>query len=122
MAAKRFTLDDIHEAAEKEYGSVYLDFEEGEVELVNVLRLPKEKRKVIMDLAKKSEKSEQDEADTDIDRVREELLNGLKAACRTTGQAKILEKNVGHDTTYVLKAFSFYMGETEAGEASPSQD
>lgn len=118
--SKRFTLDDIHAAAEKKYGSTFLDFAEGEVELVNVLRLPSEKRKVIMNIANKSK--EKGGETTDIDETHEDLLAGLVAACRTSAQEKILKENISHDTTYVVEVFGLYMGETEVGEASPSQD
>lgn len=118
--SKRFTLDDIHAAAEKKYGSTWLDLDGGEVELVNVLRLPKEKRKVIMNIASESKKNEGET--TDLDKTHADLLAGLVAACRTSAQEKILKDNIGHDTTYVVEVFSLYMEETEVGEASPSQD
>lgn len=121
MSTKRFTLDDIRNAAEEKYGSTWLELAGGEVELVNVLRLPKEKRKVIMNIAKKADE-EGDEKETDVDETREDLLAGLVAACRTSAQGKILEEEIGGDTVFVIEVFSLYMKETQAGEASPSQD
>lgn len=114
--SKRFTLDDIRESAEQKYGSTYIQVGETEVELVNVLRLKKDKRDIVMELSKK------DTDDQDIDATRDALMKGLRAVCRTTSQADALEEALGEDTALVAEVFAHYTKETEAGEASPSQD
>lgn len=115
--SKNFTLDDIREAAEKKYGSVFITVEDTEVELVNVLRLKKDKRDIIMNLAKDSE-----DDDNDIDATRDKLLEGLRAACRTKTQGDVLVEALGDDTALVAEVFAHYTKDTQAGEASPSQD
>ena len=127
---KKFTLDDIRDAAEAKYGSTWVVTDEQEIELVNLLRLPKEKRDVILSLSKKAEKpakgeggeGEESEDSVDIDEMRDDLKAGLTAACRTTEQANALMAFVGDDTALVMQVFTMYTKETQAGEASPSQD
>lgn len=124
---KKFTLDDIRDAAEAKYGSTWVVTDEQEIELVNLLRLPKEKRDVILSLSKKAEKpskgeGEESEESVDIDEMRDDLKAGLTAACRTTEQANALMAFVGDDTALVMQVFTMYTKETQAGEASPSQD
>lgn len=114
---KKFTLDDIRDAAEEKYGSTHIEINGTDVELINVLRLPKEKRNIILNLAKDKDKGE-----VDIDETRESLLKGLRAACKTTAQADVLSEALGDDTALVMQVLSLYTRETEVGEASPSQD
>lgn len=116
MAKKSFTLDDIRDAAEEKYGSVYIVVGDTECELINVLRLPKERRDVILNLAK-----EQDEDDVDVDDTREAMLEGLRAACRTKEQGKALTDALGDDLPLVAQVFSTYTEGTQSGEAQPSQ-
>lgn len=120
---KKFTLDDIRDAAEAKYGSTYITIGDADVELVNLLRLPKDKRKVLLELGKEAEKAEGEKKDDfDIDETRESLKEALRAACRTEEQGQRLSDALGDDTALVMQAFSFYTKETQAGEASPSQD
>lgn len=116
--SKSFTLDDIRAAAEEKYGSTTIILGDMEVELVNVLRLPKERRDVILNLAKSADV---DEEDVDVDETRETMLEGLRAACRTKEQGKALTEALGDDLPLVAEVFSRYTQGTQSGEASPSQ-
>lgn len=115
---KKFTLDDIREAAETKYGSTFIEVGDETVELINVLRLPKEKRQIILNLSKEEKGADEN----DIDATRDKLTSGLRAACRTEKQADVLLGALGDDTALVAEVFSSYTKETQAGEASPSQD
>ena len=109
-----YTLDDIRAAADKKYGSLEINMPDGTtVELVNALRLPKEKRaelKRIQDL------------DTEDESAAEEGLKAaIRAIARTSTQAENLLAAVNGDLAVLAIIFDKYNDQTELGEASASQ-
>lgn len=123
-----FTLDDIRAAADKKYGSVFIDLGdgEGEVELVNALRMDKVARKELLALQKAmSEKGKDEngeEVEVDFDEQVEDLKQSLRLVVRNKEQANRLLTVCGDDAAVLMSVFDKYSGETELGEASPSQD
>lgn len=118
--AKKFTLDDIREAAEKKYGSFDIELGDGEVSLLNPLRLPKAKRDALIALQDQLDSAgEDDESKVDEEALLDDMI-GLVAA--TPGQAKALLKALNGDLAMKVTIFNEYGQSTQAGEASASQD
>lgn len=114
----KFTLDDIREAAEKKYGSFDIDLGDGEVSLLNPMRMNKEKRRELMALqGRLSELSKADESD--LEDVDEESLIGdiLTLVCSSPAQAKKLLKALDGDMAMKIEVFNMYGEFTQAGEA-----
>lgn len=112
--ASTFSLDDIKKAAEKKYGSTEIDLgDEGKVSLVNVMRLPKERRDALLKI---QDGMKEDGADQE---------GGLKAILRlvaaTEKQADKLLDAAGDDLAVLVTIFERYSAGTELGEASASQ-
>lgn len=111
-----FTLDDIKAAADKKYGSLIIPLgEDGEAELVNALRLPKEKRKA---LSKLQDRLGSDGGEEEQEEV---LAETLRTVCRTDSQADKLLAALGDDLAMIVTVFERYVAGTELGEASGSQ-
>lgn len=109
----KFTLDDIRDAAEKKYGATVIDVDGQEVELVNALRLKKGDRQALVALQDKLEAEGADQ---------EELLKeALRTVAKTKTQANRLIGAIGDDLAVLAEVFERYTGDSELGEASPSQ-
>lgn len=114
--ANTFTLDDIRKAAEAKYGATEVDLGDGQesVRLVNVLRLPKEKRDRLIAAQKQLQ---DDEADQEAI-----LRDMLRLVAETDAQASRLLDVIGDDLAVLLTVFTQYSEGTQLGEASASQD
>ena len=106
------SLKDIQDAAEKKYGSLIIDLGEGDtVELVNALRLSKEKRRALTALEKREGADAEDM-----------LIESLRIVARDEHQANLLVQAVGDDLASLAEIMENYTKDTQVGEASPSQD
>lgn len=122
--AKKFTLDDIAEAAEKKFGATVIEIEEGvDVELVNIVRLPSDKRKELTKLQEKFSEKEDEEnegaEEQDIEESVAEQVEILESMIRTVAKdgADRLIDTLGGDLASLLSVFEMYSKETELGEA-----
>lgn len=109
-----FTLDDIRAAADKKYGSMKIDLgDDGIVELLNPLRLPKEKRDA---LGKIGERMEAEDAD-------QEAIFGdaLRLAAKVQAPCEALIEQIGGDLGVLAQLFEDYSNGTQVGEASASE-
>ena len=104
-----FTLDDIRKAADAKYGSTNIDG----TELVNPLRLTKEKRAALTGLQGKL-----DAEDADQEEI---LAEALQLVSRTEAQGETLLAGIGGDLAVLVSVFEKYMEGAQVGEASPSQ-
>lgn len=100
-----FTLEDIQSAADKKYGPLIIEIPSGPVELVNPLRLPKEKRDQLNKL----------DAIEDPD---EKLAAAIRLAA-TPADAKRLLAAVT-DLATLAEIVVMWTSAAQVGEASPS--
>lgn len=114
MTNKNFSLDDIRAAADKKYASTFIEVGDTEIELVNILRLPKEKRDELFSIQKESDEGE----DNDVEAA---LTRSLYLVAKEEGGAKLLLDAIGGDLAVLSQVFETYSGETELGEASGSE-
>lgn len=113
--ATKFTLKDIHEAAEKKFGNLEIEVSDGStVVLRNALRLGENERK---DLVEIQETLDDDDADQ-VDVMRKIIL---KVSENETAGKKLLQ-DLGSDMTLLATVMNQYTEATQLGEASPSQD
>lgn len=114
MAKKVISLDAAREAAEEKYASAFVPVGKTEVELVNPVRLSKEKR---------GELSEMQSAlrEDGVDQVAA-MENILRLVSRTDSQGEALVKAVGGDLAVLMEVFSQYSESAQVGEAQPSED
>lgn len=103
-----FSLDDIRAAAERKYGSTTI----GDVELLNPLRLKAEDRKALLKL---QDDMQADDADQE-DLIRQSIV--LVAKNKADARALVADL----DLAMLVTIFEHYGKETEAGEASASQN
>ncbi|MFI0985022.1 phage tail assembly protein [Streptomyces exfoliatus] len=109
-----FSLDDIRSAAEHKYGSTDIVFGDDTVRLVNPLRLPKARRDALLALQEKMSDDASDQA---------ELLSGaIRTIAESEDTAEKLLVAVGGDLAVLAEIFAHYGENTQAGEASASQD
>lgn len=104
----KFTLADIREAAEKKYGPFVIELEDGDVTLVNPLKMSKANRKKLTAL--------DDGDDSDVD---EKLAATIRLAT-TPAEAKRLLAAVGDDLPTLAQIVRDWTATAQAGEASPS--
>jgi hypothetical protein len=115
--SKKFTLDDIRAAADKQYGNTELELDGHAVNLLNPLRMEKAKREELMELQK--ELDAQDEGVEEKDQ--EEVIDAMfLIIAETEGQGRqvIRTLNLAEKVTVL----NMYGQEAELGEASDSQD
>lgn len=124
-----FTLDDIAEAADKQYGSMDIDLSNGEVvHLRNALRLSKQERKDLQALQSQLGESIDEDDDAAEDSVAPEvdeqkiLEESLVLVAHNKAMGRQLVKDLGGDLGKLLTVFKLYNKDTELGEASASQD
>jgi hypothetical protein len=109
----QYTLDDIRAAAEKKYASTDITVGDTTVTLVNVLRLPKEKRDVFTSLQEELDGQESEES---VDQA--EKLAGLLRLVASNGKdADVLLAAIGDDLALLATIFEMYAKGTESGEA-----
>lgn len=113
-----FTLQDIVDAAERQFGSTEIQIDENTtVTLVNVVRLPREKRQRLIQLQKELDgegKTEEELAEVDQVPLLEE---SLRLVAKTEAEGDKLIAALGGDLALLASTFSFYGKETEVGEA-----
>lgn len=115
MSENTFTLDDLKASAAKKYASVFIDIGgDSPIEMLNALRLSQGNRTRLKDLQERL-----DDEGADHNSLLDEFF---ELVCATAGQAKALTKAVDGDLAVKMEIVKKYSGETEAGEASPSQD
>ena len=117
----QFSLDDIRAAAEKKYGDLTIPgVEGGDVRLVNVLRLPKEKRNALKALQSKADEKPEEGAESPDEG--EVLHESIRIVAASESEAERLLSVVGDDLTMLAVIFEAYTEGTELGEASASQN
>ena len=105
------TLDQIREAAERKYGATEVVLGEGNtVTLVNVMRLPKEKRDRLMEV----QRGLKDDEDADQEAGLREIL---RLVAENDDHADRLLSAVGDDLASLVTVFELYSKGTELGEA-----
>jgi chemotaxis protein CheY-P-specific phosphatase CheC len=113
-----FTLDSLREEVEKKYAPFVLEIGSGkQIELKNLLRLPKEQRTEVVGLLNELEKVQESD-ERDLDQLSEMALEVLRAVAGT--QAAVLEKVLENDITMILSVLEHWMGGSQAGEAESS--
>lgn len=106
------TLADIQTAADKKYGPLVIeDIPGGPVELVNPIRLSKEKRAKLKDLDKADEAGEID--------VDEKVAECIRLAANPA-DAKRLLAALGGDLAQLKEVIEQWSSSGQSGEASPS--
>ncbi|MBM4592055.1 hypothetical protein GS454_01345 [Rhodococcus hoagii] len=118
-----FTLDSMREEIEREFAPLKINLADGsEVDLRNILRLPKTERtkaaaqlKVVQEVQK-----EDTEELTRVDALAEAMLPLLEILAGSKG--KKLVEELSDDTMLTLKVFTAWMSRSQPGEAKPSQD
>ena len=114
-----FTLADIKAAAEAKFGATTIALSETEsVELVNAIRLPKEKRKQLTEIQSKISSKEEGAEDRDIVDLFEALI---RLVAKTPAEGEKLVEACEHDAAYLNEAVSRWAKGTQVGEASPSE-
>lgn len=108
-----FTLDDIRAAADAKYASTDIQVGSKTVELVNPLRLTKDKRDALLAI--------QDQLGEDADQ-QAVLEDALRLVAKTPAQAETLIKAIGGDLPVLAEVFTNYTKSTQVGEASASDD
>jgi hypothetical protein len=108
-----YTLDDIRAAAEKKYASTDITVGDTTVTLVNVLRLPKEKRDVFTSLQEEMDSEDKDE---DVDQAAK-LADLLRLVAKNEKDADVLLDAIGDDLALLATIFEMYAKGTESGEA-----
>lgn len=106
-----FTLDDIREAADQQYGSTDIAVGDTPVKLLNVLRLSKEKRAEFTAVQKRLTSDDNVEDQADI------LADAIRVLAETKAQATTLLDAVGDDLALLAQIFKSYSEGTSAGEA-----
>ena len=107
-----YTLDDIRDAAEAKYGSTDIDLGAGgTLRLVNVLRLPQEKRDRLQELqARAGEEGESGDPG-------DGLVEILRLVAEDEKRLDLLLEEVGDDLGVLATLVDTYVGATQAGEA-----
>lgn len=109
-----FTLDDFRAAADKKYGSLTIALSDGsEVELLNVIRLPKAKRDALRDIQETSTE------DLDEDAM---LKQTISLVCKSEAQANRLFEQVGDDLAVLASILEAYQEKSDLGNASRSAE
>ena len=109
-----FTLDDFRAAADKKYGSLTIALPDGsEVELLNVIRLPKAKRDALRDIQETSTE------DLDEDAM---LKQTISLVCKSEAQANRLFEQVGDDLAVLASILEAYQEKSDLGNASRSAE
>lgn len=109
-----YTLDDIREAADKKYGGLTIELGEGHgVTLRNVLRLSREERGKIEQL--------QDREDESVDETIEGLREAVLTLADSSDNGRALLDLIGDDAALLIHIFKTWQGQTQAGEAQPSE-
>lgn len=121
----KFTLADIHAAADAKYGSFDIELdEERTLVLANPLRLTKAERKALTALSDRDE-SEPDEktgaTEEDEDATIERMREIIRIAGRRSPLCDELFDALGEDVTLIMTVVESYFEGVQAGEASPSQ-
>lgn len=115
-----FTLDSIREAAEAKYGSTDIPFAEGKVvRLLNPLRLEKSKRRALMSIQDRLDSDKDEDKDVDQEEV---LIDAIHLVADDDQMATDFLAEIGNDLAVLAEVFSIYTKESQAGEASASQE
>lgn len=116
----KITLADIKNAADRKYGPFEVDLGDGvEVTLLNVLRLPKDKRAEFTAQQKLLDTA-QGAAEQDLDEITAKLCDLLRVIAATPEGAERLIDAMGDDNGVLMELWEQYSEATQPGEASPS--
>lgn len=108
------TLDSIRESAEERYGSKVIDLgADGEVELLNPLRLKKTARDTLTNL---QESLGGDDVDQEA-----VISDALRLVAKTPTQGDKLIDAIDGDLAVLVATFEAYAKSTQSGEASASE-
>ena len=115
--ANVFTLDALREEVEKEYAPIVLVLPDGkEVQLRNLVRLPKKERSVALEYLKQINELESNSAegvDTLVD-------VSVKLLALVSDDGRALAKELGDDLSLVTKLLNVWMDGSQPGEAKSS--
>lgn len=106
------TLASVQETADQKFGALVIDLGDEKVELVNALRLSKEKR------AELSAVLSPEEEGTDVEDM---LVPMIRLVAKTPKQADALLDAVDGDMAVLSEIVNSYTKGTQAGEASSSE-
>ena len=106
------TLADIQAAADRKYGPLVIELADGPVELVNPIRLSKEKRKKLTTINDGTESG-------DVEGVEDKLADVIRLAMKPA-EAKRLLAAVGGDLAQLKEIVETWTASAQVGEASPS--
>lgn len=118
--SQRITLDQLNDAMETKYGSLFIEGSNGsEVEVRNLLRVPREDRAAVRDLIELINADDEKSEGFDEEEIVYEVMRHVVA---TPGQFEELKRIVGDDMAKLIYIFEQWMSDSEPGEASPSQN
>jgi hypothetical protein len=112
-----FTLDDIREAADRQYAPVVIDLGEGDrCVMRQLLRLPQRTRDQVMEQLKLLETEEGVEADVEV------TINAVTSVIKLVADDKgpKLIKALDGDIAMMMQVLERWMEATSVGEATPS--
>lgn len=105
-----FTLDDIRAAADRKYGSVFID----DIELVNPIRLSKKDRDALSAIQAQLDVEDDEKLDVDQAEVFEDTI---RLVAKTKAQGNKLVSACGGDLALLAEVMEHYNGGVQAGEA-----
>lgn len=112
-----FTLDSLREEVEKEYAPIVLVLpDHTEVQLRNLIRLPKKDRAIALDLLKQIEEIQT----SDGQGVEDLVTVAVKLLSVVADRGPALAKELGDDLSIVTKLLNVWMDGSQPGEAKPS--
>lgn len=117
-----FTLESLREEAEKKFSPVEIELPDGDVvTLRNMLRLPKNDRKKVVEKLKALEKvGEDNDGEETEDEVTELVRLGNEILMLVADQGRKLVKELDGDVAVIMNLIELWMGTTQPGEAKPS--
>lgn len=112
-------LADIQAAADAKYGPYLIEgVPGGDVTLISVLRLPTDRRKQFIQIARALESLDLDNLDDDI---APRFEDALRLVARNKVEGDRLVKALGGDLSLLVEIFTGYSEATQPGEVPPSQ-
>ena len=116
------SLDSIRESAEARFGSYIIDCGESSVELVNPVRLPRERREALFETLRSAAPVEGADGEKVVGDGSERLRSIVRLGAKSKAQGETLLRLVGDDLAVLRLLVDGYLDTLQVGEASPSGD
>lgn len=109
-----FTLEDIQSAADEKYGPTVVEYKGGSATFRTPIRMSKDERAQLVELHEAM-----NEEGADQEKLVEDML---RLTATKESEAEELIRQVGGDLAVLISILESYLGESQVGEASASQD